>query len=102
MPICGKSKLSLLSPKAGFLWRIIPPYICWHIWKERNKKIFKEEEKTKEVFMGIMEKLVKENIRIVKRKTPKEEPGRKEGQIVEKWGIQGNFYHFDNSKVLKR
>ena len=52
--------------------------------------------------MGIMEKLLKENIRIVKCKTPKEEPSRKEGQITKKWGIQGDFYHFDNSKVLKR
>ena len=52
--------------------------------------------------MEIMEKLLKENIRVAKCKIPKEEPGRQEGQIAEKWGIQEDFYLFDNSKVLKR
>ena len=36
--------------------------------------------------MGIMEKLLKENIMITKCKPPKEELGRKESQ-VERWGI---------------
>ncbi len=39
---------------------------------------------------------------IAKCKLPKEELGGKETQIVERWGIQEGFNHFDNSKVLKR
>ena len=37
--------------------------------------------------MGIMEKLLKENIMITKCKTSKEELGSKEYQIAERWGI---------------
>ena len=72
------------------------------MWKERNNKILWEEEKPEEVVMGIMEKLVKENIMIAKCKTLKEEPGREECQIAKRLGIQWNFNHFDNSKVIKR
>ena len=52
--------------------------------------------------MGIMEKLIKENIMRAKCKILKEEPGRKEYQIAERWGIQKNFKDFDNSKTIKR
>ena len=55
-----------------------------------------------EVVFGIMEKLLKENIRVAKCKMPKEEPSRQEGQIVEKWECHENFYLFDNSKMLRR
>ncbi len=55
-----------------------------------------------EVVFGIMEKLLKENIKVAKCKMPKEELGRQEGQIATKWGIHEDFYHFDNSKMLRR
>ena len=29
-------------PRLVFLWKIIPPYVCWHVWKERNNRIFRE------------------------------------------------------------
>lgn len=89
-------------PRLVFLWRIVPPYICWHVWKERNNRIFREEEMPMEVVMGIMEELLKENLMIAKCKIPREEPTRKEYQIAERWGIHENFNHFDNSKKIKR
>ena len=52
--------------------------------------------------MGIMEKLIKKNIMSAKCKIPKEELGRKEYQIAERWGIHRNFKDFDNSKTIKR
>ena len=55
-----------------------------------------------EVAFGIMEKLLKENIRVAKCKVPKEEPSREEGLIAEKWSCHEDFYLFDNSKMLRR
>ena len=55
-----------------------------------------------EVVFGIMEKLLKENIRVAKCKMPKEELGRHEGLIAEKWGCHEDFYLSGNSKMLRR
>ena len=55
-----------------------------------------------EVVFGIIQKLLKENLRVAKCKMPKEEPGRQEGLIVEKWGCHEDFFLFDNSKMMKR
>ena len=49
-------------PKLTLLWRIVLPHICWHIWKERNNIIFRNEEKPIGVVMGIMEKLINTSI----------------------------------------
>ena len=55
-----------------------------------------------EVVFGIMEKLLKENLRVAKCKMPKEEPSRQEGLIAENWGYHEDFFLFDNSKMMKR
>ena len=47
-----------------------------------------------EVVFGIMEKLLKENIRVFKCKMPKEEPSRQEGKIAKKWGCHDHFFPF--------
>ena len=52
--------------------------------------------------MRIMVKLVMENILNTICRLPKEEPGRIACKIAERWGIQQNFKHFDNSKIIKR
>ena len=94
--------MSLLSPKIFFLWNIIPPYVCWHIWKERNNRIFREESKIVEVVFGIMNKLLKENLRVAKCKMPKEEPRRLEGLMAENWGCHEDFFLFDNLAMRRR
>lgn len=30
-------------PRLVFLWKNFPPYVCQHIWKERNNRLFREE-----------------------------------------------------------
>ena len=69
-------------PRLILLWKIIPPYVCWHIWKERNNRIFREESGMVEVVFGVMNKLLKENLRVAKYKMPKEELGRIEGIVA--------------------
>ena len=44
-----------------------------------------------EVVFGIIEKLLKENLRVAKCKMPKEEPSRQEGLIAENWVVRGIF-----------
>ena len=45
---------------------------------------------------GVMNKLLKENLRVVKYKKPKEEPRRLEGIVAENWGFQEDLFLFDN------
>ena len=51
---------------------------------------------------GVMNKLLKENLRVAKCKMPKEEPGRLEGIVVENWGCQEDFFLFDNLAMRRR
>ena len=55
-----------------------------------------------EVVFGIMNKLLKENIRVAKCKMPKEEPIRHEGHFAERWGFHEDFFLFDNSVMRTR
>ena len=89
-------------PKLVMLWQIIAPHVCWHIWKEMNNRLFRNEEKLEEVIMRIMQKLIMENILNTKCRLPKEELGWAACKIAERWGIQKNFKDFDNSKIIKR
>ena len=89
-------------PRLILLWKIIPPYVCWHIWKERNNRIFREENRTVEVVFEVMNKLLKENLRVAKYKKPKEEPRRLEGIVAENWGCQEGFFLFYNLEGRRR
>ena len=51
---------------------------------------------------GVMNKLLKENLRVSKYKMPKEEPGRIEGIVAENWGCHEDFFLFDNSVMRRR
>ena len=89
-------------PRLVFLWSIIPPYVCWHIWKKRNNRIFREESRKVEGVFGVMNKLLKENLRLAKHKMPKEELGRIEGILAENWGCQEDFFLVDNLARRRR
>ena len=51
---------------------------------------------------GVMNKLLKENLRVAKYKMPKEEPRKLEGIVVENWGCQEDFFLFDNLARRRR
>ena len=34
------------SPQSEAIWKMIPPYLMWCIWKERNDRIFEDSERT--------------------------------------------------------
>lgn len=64
--------------------------------------IFRGENRTVEVVFGMMNKLLKENIRVAKYKMPKEEPRRLEGIVAKNWGCQEDFFLFDSSTRRRR
>ena len=49
-----------------------------------------------------MNKLLKENLRVVKYKMPKEEPRKKESIVAENWGCSEDFFMFDNLARRRR
>ena len=51
---------------------------------------------------GIMNKLLKENIRAAKCKMPKEESGRLEDLVAKNWGCNEDFFLFDNLAMRRR
>ena len=51
---------------------------------------------------SIMDKLLKENLRVAKCKMLKDEPVRHEGLVAERWGYHEDFFLFDNSKMMMR
>ena len=55
-----------------------------------------------EVVFGVMNKLLKENLRVAKYKMPMEEPGRIEGIVAENWGCQDDFFLVHNLARRRR
>ena len=55
-----------------------------------------------EVVFGIMNKLLKENLRVAKCKIPNEELGRLEGLVAENWGYREDFFLYDNLNMRRR
>ena len=102
MSICGKLEFSLLSPKAGiFVENCSTIYFLAYMEGKKQHNLL-GGGKTQGGCHGNHGEIAEGKYKVAKCKTSKEELGRKEGQIAEKWVIQGDFYCFDNSKVLKR
>jgi hypothetical protein len=37
------------NPILNYIWQLLPGFILWQIWKERNKRIFHSKESTPEL-----------------------------------------------------
>lgn len=89
-------------PHRRVLWNLLPPHVCWGVWKERNNWVFREEERGEEVVGEILGKLVMDNVMVAKFRVPQEPPSRKEKDIVGRWNILLDFHKFDNLKRVAR
>ena len=47
-----------------------PPHVCWGIWKERNNRDFRNEERSEEIVIDIICKLLVENMKSRKWRKP--------------------------------
>lgn len=55
-------------------WALFPSFIIWNVWKERNKRIFKEEKNTSLHLLEQILKQLKETIGTTVRDLPKNPP----------------------------
>ena len=92
--------MPLSPPKIDIIMEDYPTICLLAHMKEINNRIFREESRTVEVVFGVMNKLLKENLRVAKYKMPKEEPGRIEGIVAENWVCQEDFFLVD--KLARR
>lgn len=95
----------VVYPYLRNLWLIIPPYVIWHIWKERNNRIFKEQANTNVGVAQQLIRLVKEcnGICCWKPHPPPLNPlGGLDMKWASTWNVESIMAQFDNSKVLAR
>ena len=45
------------------MWKVIPPHVYWGIWKERNNRAFRNEERSEEVVVDKICKFIVENMK---------------------------------------
>eukprot|EP00253_Pinus_taeda_P017013 PITA_17013 len=55
-------------------WAFTPSFIIWNVWKERNKRIFKEEKTIPLCLLDLILKQIKETVSITVRNYPKNSP----------------------------
>lgn len=84
------------------LWKLIPPHICWCLWKERNDRIFREIENNVEGLLTILNKLLLDNISTCKWKTPSNPLTVWDRSIANIWNFPREFQRFDNFKKIIR
>jgi ribonuclease HI len=51
------------NPILNYIWQLLPGFILWQIWKERNKRIFHSKDSTPELTWDRVATLIKETIR---------------------------------------
>lgn len=56
------------------IWALLPSFIIWNVWKERNKRIFKEEKNASLRLLEHILKQVKEIVGTIVRDLPKNPP----------------------------
>ena len=53
----------LPTPSLSVCGRLFPHHVCWGIWKERNNRMFRNEERSEEVFVDKICKLLVKNMK---------------------------------------
>ena len=77
-----------------------PPNVCWGIWKERNNRAFRNEERSEEIVTGIIFKLIVENMRNCKWRKLAVPPNMTKKRISGNWNLEEGFMEVENSKQL--
>lgn len=63
-------------------WDLLPSFIIWNVWKERNKKIFKEVKSASLSLVELIAKQLKEIVGTMVRNLPKNPPSVEELKIL--------------------
>ena len=63
-------------------WALYPSFIIWNMWKERNKRIFKQEKNSSLRLVELILKQLKETVSTTVRNLPKSPPSEEELSIL--------------------
>ena len=70
-------------------WDLLPSFIICNVWKERNKRIFKEVKTASLCLEELIVKQLKEIVCSIVRELPKNPPSAEEWKILQQLGLQG-------------
>jgi hypothetical protein len=56
-------RISYKSTLLNHIWQLLPGFILWQLWKERNRRIFHSQASTPEDTWGTISSLIKETVR---------------------------------------
>ena len=76
----------------------MPSFIIWNVWKERNKRIFKEEKTTPLRLKDLILKQIKETVSTTVHSLPKNPPTVIELRILKHLGMHEIIHHGLNRK----
>jgi ribonuclease HI len=78
------------NPILNYIWQLLPGFILWQIWKERNKRIFHSKESTPELTWDRAAILIKETIRSKNWQPGDKECNREELCTLQSWQLKLN------------
>jgi ribonuclease HI len=75
------------NPILNYIWRLLPGFILWQIWKERNKHIFHSKDSPAESTWDKAATLIKETIRSKHWQPKDKDCNREESLILQSWQL---------------
>jgi hypothetical protein len=76
------------NPILNYIWQLLPGFILWQIWKERNKRIFHSKESTPELTWGKIAMLIKETVRSKNWQPKDKECNQEEQCTLQRWQLR--------------
>ena len=71
------------------VWALTLSFIIWNVWKERNKRIFKDEKNPSHHLFELILKQLKDTVGTTVRNHPKNPPLEANLRILRQLGMQG-------------
>jgi hypothetical protein len=78
------------NPILNYIWQLLPGFILWKIWKERNKRIFHSKESTLKLTWDKTSILIKETIKSKNWQPGDKECNREELCTLQIWQLKLN------------
>lgn len=80
-------------------WTLTPKFIIWNVWKERNRRIFKDEKRTLKCLFEQILTQHKETVSTIMRNLPKNPPSDADMRVLRHLGLKGLLPQGMNKKV---
>eukprot|EP00253_Pinus_taeda_P033170 PITA_33170 len=96
--LCNWKQSPYHSRLLNSLWQLIPGLLMWNIWKERNRRLFKNQTQTLEQIWTILHRNIKESLSIHDWSSEDFPTYHKEKSIWDNWKI--SLLHNPNSHIL--